>query len=149
MARRAPAKRVVRKRNPRVEVTLEKGGLTRELMLMAPREQYNVLSAVRGPDSHNDYNQFRLKKYLVERIRSIAFSPSIEFPGNYDNTPLDRDGLKAVKQHLTALQFGGKPVGAEHYLEHLRLAMMATWRHKVWGGHGYELMQAVSKAADF
>jgi hypothetical protein len=135
------ARTAVRKRKPRIEVYPKSGGLRLEFLKMEPREQYALLSAVRGPDC-TDYNQRDLKAVITGRIRHIVFID--ECPGCMTSDALDGRGLASVKQYLTAIQLKDNPVGTYHYIDHLRLAVRATKSNKIWGGHGNELYTALS-----
>ncbi len=150
MARTA-VRKPARKRKPRIEVYPKSGGLRLEFLKMEPREQYALLSAVRGPDSSDD-NQRALKLHITERIRAIVFID--DCPGNYDPTPLTQDKLAHVKSFLERIRLEGQhPVrarhylGARHYLDHLRLAVKATQRHKIWNGQGEALLSMLTNAA--
>jgi hypothetical protein len=249
------ARAAVRKRKPRIEVYPKTGGLRLEFLKMEPREQYALISAVRGPDlmdSNNQraintiqvtltaqvkagikfddqakvyvtwapalqlYSQGRTKararramlsalqmylgiayekgvldqvlrttglapvpassqpskdseyisieeeeilerehfdvfeasaprSHLTERIRAVVFID--DCPGNYDGTRLTSGVLAEVEERLRRINSDGRPIGAPHYIDHLRLAVKATRSHKIWNGQGTALLDMLTNAA--
>ncbi len=115
-------------------------------------EQYNVMSAVRGPDSYKVEGTSVLKSAFTARFRAIVWGlVGVELgysdgvcpvPGDCHRLPMTRDGADRV---ITALKEMNGP-GARHYVTHLFEAMRVTGMvdHAAWGGHGKRLIGALN-----
>jgi hypothetical protein len=138
------AKKAVRKRKPRIEVYEQSRGLRFGLLKMEPNDQYAVLSAVRGPDNHNQAGGAGmrcLKAAITERIRGIVFVK--DCPGQYTTVPLSTP-LSIVEGYAKNAR---SQQGGQHFIDHLRLAVKATQGHPIWNGHGAELVSLLSRYA--
>lgn len=113
-----------------------------EFLAMLPTRQYDVMTALRGPDHLSrkvDRNTPQVYTYLSKvkaivtaRLRAIVFEDSMDCHGGaYTTRPLDMSEIETLGS--VPYGFHGEH-GIEHVIDHLRSALVATADLPIWGG---------------
>lgn len=141
------------------------------LVGLDPRQTYDVLSALRGPDQQGRMTGDavlmqqerdvllmrqglldRIKGMITGRLRAIVFPeyedrkdgtgvPYDTFPGCYTAKPMVQEEL----DRLRAIMNDHRDLRGRnwHFFSHLHSAVQATVDHPVWGGFGREVKRLI------
>jgi hypothetical protein len=121
--------------------------LTKQFFMLDSKSQANLISAMRGPDSHpvdttGSGRNYSLKWNITARLRAIVFS---SFPiGDFNPDPMLDWQWRDTKDHLAGATHEQVDI---HYLSHLRTAVESVPWHDLWAGHGPELVGLLRDAA--
>lgn len=100
------------------------------------RRAYDLLSAIRGPDSGTHILELlTLKARITARIRSVVFAENwrFGFPGTLSTQPILFADMREIKSALLALQSQDR--SHWHYIHHLKDAVLVSRDHEIWGGY--------------
>jgi|SRR3990167_3583749 len=106
-------------------------------------DQYNLISAVRGPDFSEDPCGKLLKRVVVERIRAIVFKAE-ECLGDYNSLTLTEQEFDELKKSFMPLSDLSRKISLKHFADHLRRAVESSVEHPIWNGLGEELLSFLS-----
>ena len=119
--------------------------MTGYFLRQSEKRQYDLMGALRGPDHNENSHTATLKAIITARIRAIIFGR--RGSGAWCWQRLSRHDLKRVSAANTALRESHQ-IEHNHFLGHLWSAVMASRRHRIWGGHGDALLAALQKRAE-
>jgi hypothetical protein len=113
------------------------------VLRMHPRDQYAVLSAVRGPDAYVNSYLLQMKQIITARIRGIVFVDGC--PGNYTEDILSETEMKTfIKVCALIVRDALDAPAVSHYMNHLLLAVRATREHPIWGNHAEKIIRKLT-----
>jgi hypothetical protein len=114
---------------------MERQGFRRSFLKLSAKRQYDLLSALRGPDERDRDGRDMLKAHITARIRAIVLFSAQQ--AAYRDRPMDRDDFHRVEETMKSIST------SDHYIGHLREAVGSSLNHPIWGEHGRRLFSVL------